>query len=454
MKSYLRLILSAVFGICLSSSTFAADFKPGKGVFNPQTFTLKNGLQVIVIENHRAPVVIQQIWYKNGFIDDPDGKSGIAHFLEHMMFSPDFMQSVARIGGEQNAFTGKEFTSYYQAVRIEALPIVMQMEAERMANLSTKSEKVETERKVIIEERRMRIDNSPSAILGEAMLRNFFWNHLYGRPGIGWEHEMTKLSQQDVIDFYKKWYVPNNAVLILAGDITLSKAKELAEKYYGKIPSRPINTKRNYLVEPIHRGVAQRIILKHELVNEPMIDIMIKAPSYNSEGKEHAYALEVATYLLGNGPTSLLYKKLAKEKRLASLIAMDYDPIALGPSFISISAQPAPGVKIEDLEAALVAQIDQVIKNGVTKEQVQKAQKRMVAGIQYVKDSSFGGVEEFGRALTGGLDINHVEKWPDQIMAVTPLQVNAAIKSIFDTDEKLTGLLLPAKKAPTTKPIK
>ena len=235
-----------IFFCCLLINGAANAARP-KGVFHPKTFTLKNGLQVVVITNPRAPIISQTIFYKVGSMDDPDSKSGMAHFLEHLMFEGEssvpagkFSEEVTRIGGDQNAATSRDYTFYYQHVPKSELERVMQLEAGRMEKLKLFPKHVDVERNVVLEERRARTDNNPSRILTEATMNTFYWHHPYGHPTIGWEHEIKNYALGDAAQFYNDWYAPNNAIAVYAGDITVEKLRPLVEKYYGKIPKRSL----------------------------------------------------------------------------------------------------------------------------------------------------------------------------------------------------------------------
>ena len=293
----------------------------GAGVFNPQTFTLKNGMAVVVIPNHRVPVVTHMVWYKVGSADEPPGKSGTAHFLEHLMFkgtrklaSGEFSRILARNGGRENAFTSQDYTGYFQSISVDRLEMVMEMEADRMTNLVFDAKKVEPERQVIFEERRNRTGNNPSALLAEYVNATLFLNHPYRRPIIGWEHEVRGLTIADLMSFYRRWYVPNNAILVVAGDITAEKLRPLAEKTYGRIPAAPALT-RARPGEPPHR-TARRVTLKDPRVRQPSWSRTFLAPSYTEGATENAYALQVLAEILG-GATGPLYRSLVVEQKLA-----------------------------------------------------------------------------------------------------------------------------------------
>jgi zinc protease len=426
------------------------------GLFNPGTFTLPNGLQVIVLTNSRAPIVKQIIVYKAGSIDEPRGKSGIAHFLEHLMFKgtknisgKELEKLNNQAGADQNAFTTRDITGYHYEVVKKDLPLVMRLEADRMVNLLIDAKDVEAERPVIIEERRMRVDNEPDGILKEAMVYSFYHHHPYRIPVVGWENEMETLNQADARDFYNKWYAPNNAVLILAGDITLDEAKALVGKYFGPIPSRELPL-RDTPIEPDHRGIVQHVEKSSDRVLEPVYYRMYGAPR-EKESLTAAYALQVFEHILSSGANSLLYDALVTKKKIASNVGASYsDSLARGPASFYLSAQPVIGKTLADVETALLEELKAIQEKGVTQEQVEKAKKRLVAAIDYIRDDSFGPADIFADIVGRGFEIADVEESKDRIAAVTVEDVNAVARSVLSQEDYLTGHLLPEKKKEKT----
>jgi zinc protease len=417
-------------------------------VFNPETFALPNGLQVVVISNHRSPIVTHMVWYKTGSADEAWGKSGIAHFLEHLMFrgtheiAPgEFSKIVARNGGRDNAFTSYDYTGYFQNVSRDRLELVMKMEADRMANLALTDAVVDPERDVILEERRQVVENRPGALLREQMGAALFLNHPYGRPIIGWEHEIRGLTRQDAVDWYKLHYTPNNAILIVAGDITVADLKPLAEKYYGAIEARPVPP-RNRPAEPLPRS-ARRVELKDPRVAQPSVSRHYLAPSYNAGETEHAYALQVLAELLGGATTSRLNRALVLEQQLATGAGSWYDPTALDLGTFGVSASARSGVEIDKVEAALDAQIQKLLTDGASEDEVERAKSRMRASAIFARDSLSTGARVIGTALTTGQTVADVEAWPARIGAVTAAQVNAAARAILQPERSVTGRLLP-----------
>ena len=418
------------------------------GVFNPESFTLANGLQVVVIPNHRAPIAIQMVWYRVGAADEPAGKSGIAHFLEHLMFkgSKDvppgaFSKIVARNGGQDNAFTSQDYTAYFQRVAKDRLELVMKLEADRMTGLVLTDAEVLPERDVVLEERRSRTDNNPGAQLYEHSRAALYMNHPYRVPVIGWKSEIEGLTTADAIAFYRRHYAPNNAILIVAGDVTAAEIRPLAEKYYGPIPRREIPP-RVRATEPEQRA-ARRVVLKSPQVRQPSWSRTYLAPSYTTAGGDDAYALQVLAEIMGGGATSRLYRSLVVEQGVAASAGAWYSADGLDSGTFGVSGSPRPGTEIDAVEAALTAQNKALLSDGVSADEVARAKRSLLAGAIYVRDSLRAGPNIFGRALTSGRTIADVESWPDRIGEVTAEAVNAAAKKVFRDNRSVTGVLLP-----------
>ena len=420
-------------------------------VFNPETFTLKNGMQVVVISNHRAPIVTHMVWYKVGSADEPRGSSGVAHFLEHLMFkatktlkSGEFSKTVARNGGRDNAFTSHDYTAYHQSVAVDRLEIVMKLEADRMRNLILDEKEIAPERQVVLEERRARTDNSPGAKLGEQVNAAMFINYPYRDPVIGWAHEISAITKKALTEFYDLNYRPNNAILVVAGDITVKQLRPLAEKYYGPIPAGPA-LKRTRAIEPPHNA-ARQVTLRDPRVRQPSWRRSFLAPSHGYGDNAHTYPLEVLTQIFGGGSTSKLYRALVIDQKIAVSAGSYYDADNIGPSRFTVYASPRPGVSMADLERAVEIEIDKLLKDGVTAKAVSRATITMQAEAIYARDSLRAGARVLGAALASGQSINDVEEWPDRIGKVTAAQISKAAKAVFKINSSVTALLLPAKK--------
>ncbi len=420
------------------------------GLFNPNLFTLDNGMQVVVIEDHRAPVVTQMVWYKVGAADEPVGKSGIAHLLEHLMFKGTkmapgkvFSQTVAANGGRENAFTSHDFTGYFQTLAADRLEAVMRLEADRMTNLTLSEEDVATEREVVLEERRSRTENEPSALLSEHVAAAQFLALPYRIPVIGWAHEINQLNRADALEFYRRYYAPDNAILIVAGDVRTADVRELAEKYYGVIPASGKAT-RNRPTEP-PQIAARRVELRDDRVRQPAWRRIYTAPSVMSGETKHSLPLDLLANILGGGTTSRLYQDLVVEQKIAASAGAWYAGDSVDLARFGLYAQPRPGGDLPTLEAAVNATIAKLLAGGVTEEEMIRAKAGMTAAAIYARDSVTRTARIFGRALVIGLSAEDVENWPQRVEAVTAEQVLAAAKHVLDMRRSVTGLLLPGK---------
>jgi zinc protease len=442
--------LRAVARCVVTALTLAAGATQAEAaVFNPETFTLDNGMQVVVVTNRRAPVVTHQVWYKIGSADSPLGKSGLPHFLEHLMFKGtdslepgEFSQIVARNGGNENAFTGPDYTGYFQTIARDRLELVMEMEADRMTNLKLNEDEVLTERAVVLEERSQRVDNDPGSKLGESLNAAQYLNHPYRLPVIGWRHEMESYSRQDALDFYRTWYAPNNAVLIVAGDIDAKELRPLAEKYYGVIPARDV-PERSRVQEP-PQSAEREVELADPRVRQPYWIRSYLAPSLTAGASEHAYALEVLGDILGGTSTSRLYRSLVIAQKLATSAGAYYRGTSLDPTTFRLYASPQPGVSLTQIEVAIDAELARLKTDPISEAEVARATERMVAEATYARDSLSTAARSFGAALTTGQTVEDVEAWPERIAAVTAEQVNAAAARVFTPERSVTGRLVPA----------
>ncbi len=418
-------------------------------MFDPETFTLDNGMQVVVVTNRRAPVVSHWVWYRVGTADSPPGKSGLPHFLEHLMFKGtetlapgEFSRTVARNGGTENAMTSNDFTAYFQNIAKDRLSLVMRMEADRMANLRLTDDIVLPERDVVLEERRSRVDNDPSARLNEQINAAQYLNHPYGDPIIGWYHEMQSYTREDALAFYEQWYAPNNAILIVVGDVDLEEVRPLAEATYGQVEARPI-ADRARVQEPPQQA-ARRVTLEDGRVVQPSLSRSYLAPSQREVGWEKAHALDVLAEVLGGGTTSLLYRELVVERGLAAAAGAYYRGSSFDATTFRLYATPRAGVDLVTLEAALDEVVARVLADGLAVEDVARARARMQAESVYARDSLSGAARVLGVALTTGLGIDDVELWPERIGQVTPEQVMAAAREVLRPERSVTGLLRPA----------
>lgn len=442
-----------VIGILVFAVQIGGLLPPAQAkVFDPVSFTLDNGLQVVVVVNRRAPIVHHSVWYRVGAADEQAGESGLAHFVEHLMFKGteslapgEFSEIIAANGGRENAFTSWDYTGYFQTVAADRLEIMMRHEADRMANLVLTDDVVAPERDVVREERRSRIDNEPRGQLGEMIRATQFLNHPYRIPIIGWDHEIEQLNTAAALRFYKRWYAPNNAVLIVAGDVDPQEVRRLAETYYGPIAAGDFPP-RERVAEPPQNG-AREVTLRSPRVRQPNLSISYLAPSYRQAEGPEAYALQVLSEILGGGATSRLYSSLVVEQGIAASAGSGYNPMNYDYATFTFYGSPRPGGDIEAVEEALRAAIATLLETGVSEEEVTAAKKRLVAGAVYARDNLSTAPRVIGTALTTGSSLEDIEAWPERIDAVTAEDVNGLLKSVFREEQSVTGYLLPK---PTT----
>ncbi len=415
-----------------------------------ETFTLDNGMDVVVITDNRAPVVTHMVWYRVGAADEPPGVSGIAHFLEHLMFKStekipmgEFSKIVARLGGQDNAFTSQDATAYFQRISKERLADVMAMEADRMVNLRLTEKEVLTERNVILEERRSRIENNPSSLLGEQMDAALYLAHPYGIPIIGWMHEMAELSPQDAMDFYKQHYAPNNAILVVAGDVSAADVRKMAEATYGKVARNDaVGAERRRVSEPPHRS-PRRLELKDPRAGKPSVSRYYLAPSYKNAEPGEAEALEVLMRILASGSTSRLYRKAVVEDKVASNAGGWYAGDGFDSGKISLYAIAADGSDLDAVEARFDEVIAKIQADGVTEAELNRAKSKLTADYIYESDSQSTLARRYGWGLVVGRTIADIEAWPENIRKVTSDDIKAVAVKYLDLKSSVTGRLLP-----------
>ncbi|GAB2207123.1 pitrilysin family protein [Roseibium sp. ROS1] len=418
-------------------SAFSAPATAGNLMIAPnlESFTLDNGLQVVVIPDRRAPVVTHMIWYKVGSADEPEGQSGVAHFLEHLMFkgthdhpNGEFSKMVADRGGQENAFTSTDYTAYFQKVAKQHLPLMMKLEADRMENLVLSDEVVTPERDVVLEERRMRVDSEPGSRLQEALNSITFVNHPYGSPVIGWQSEIEALNKEAAIAFYDRFYTPNNAVVVIAGDVDVDAVRKLAQETYGKVARRAEPGERLRPAEPPLAGERRIAVSDPRVRQESLSQIWIVPSQTTGEGRTPE-ALDILSYILGEGPSSRLHKALVLDQEAALSAGAYYQGSALDNGRFGLYAVPRPGYTLEDMERLIATELQKLLETGVTEEEVERARNSMVASAIYAQDSQSGLARLFGGALTTGQTIENVQTWPSQVQAVTPEDVLDAART-------------------------
>ncbi len=445
VNSIFKLALALALGLVLSA--FGPD-RSGASGLEASHFTLGNGLEVVVIPDHRAPVVTHMVWYKVGSADETAGKSGLAHFLEHLMFKGTkknplgrYSQTVATIGGQENAFTTDDYTAYYQRVPRERLKTLMEFESDRMTGLVLTDEVVKPELQVVLEEQNMRVANNPGARLGEAMEAALYLNHPYGRPVIGWRHEIEKLDREGALAFYRRFYTPNNAVLVVAGDVTADEVKTLAEASYGKVERVAEVPPRARPKEPVQEA-ARTVTLADPRVTQPSLRRIYLAPSASTAEPGESEALDVLSSILGSGSNSRLYQALVIDKDIALNVGAGYDGTALDYSPFQVSATPKPGTTLPQIEAAMDAVLAEVIDKGVTAEELARSKNSLISSAAYAQDNQATLARWFGAALTTGVTVEQVLSWPERIGRVTTDSVRAAARRYLDKRHSVTGYLI------------
>lgn len=446
---FLRSFIATLLGTLMLATALMTE--PSHATPKATEMTLANGMKVVVVEDHRAPVVTHMVWYRVGAADEPPGVSGIAHFLEHLMFKStdtipngEFSKIVSRLGGQDNAFTGQDVTAYFQRIAKDRLPTVMAMEADRMVNLRLEEKEVLTERNVILEERRSRTENNPSALLAEQMDAMLYLSHPYGLPVIGWEHEMAALSREDAMAFYKRFYAPNNAILVVTGDVFPDEVRKLAEATYGKVPANPDVKMRGRPMEPPHRA-ARRIELKDPRAGRPSFHRSYYAPSYVTAEPGEAEALDLLMKVVASGSTSRIYRSLVVADKLAASTGGWYSGSARDSGKISVYAVPADGVELAAVEAGIDKVLDTVRREGITAAELERAKKAYLAEYIYDSDNQASLARRYGWSLTVGRTVKDIEEWPDRIAKVTLEDVQKAAAKHLDIRRSVTGTLIPAK---------
>jgi zinc protease len=416
------------------------------------TYQLDNGMDVVVIEDHRAPVVVHMLWYRAGSADEPVGSSGVAHYLEHLLFkatdtvkSGEFQRVVAENGGSDNAFTSYDYTGYFQRVAADRLPLMMQYEADRMNNLVLTEEDIVSERGVILEERNQRTENSPNALAREQMRASQFLNHRYGVPIIGWKHEMETLDMDDALSFYDLYYSPNNAILVVAGDVQPDEVLALAQEHYGPIPMEPDLPERFRTQEP-PQTAERRLIFEDPRVAQPYITRSYLAPERDAGAQEDAAALTYLADLLGGSPfTSALGIALQFETSTAVYAGAYYDGLNLDDGTFGFTVVPSEGVSLQEAEDAMDAAIVDFLAAGIDPERMEALRTQLKAGEIYARDNVGGLARRYGAALTSGLTVQDVQAWPDILQAVTAEDVLAVAERVLDRNQSVTGWVIPSR---------
>jgi len=421
---------------------------------NPFEHQLANGLRIIVKEDHRAPTAAHMVWYRAGSMDETNGTTGVAHLLEHMMFkgtpttgAGEFSRLVAAAGGRDNAFTSKDFTAYFQQVPKQKLEQMMQLEADRMRHLTLDPKEFEQEIKVVMEERRLRTDDQPQALLAEQMGAVAFQAHPYRVPVIGWMNDLESMTVQDARDWYERWYVPNNAFVVIVGDVDHQEVFKLAERYYGVLASRPLPARKPQS-EPIQTGI-RRLTVKAP-AELPVVLMAYKVPVIRDVEKDsEPYALEMLSSILDGHEAARFSKSLIREQRLAVSAGVGYDATSRGPGLFYLQGSPSEGKTRAELEAGFRAEISRLVKEGVAADELARAKAQLVAGQIYKLDSMFAQAMEIGQLETSGISYQMDKRLIEKLQAVTAEQVQAVARKYFQ-DEQLTVAELDPQPLPAS----
>ena len=456
MTKAFRLATAGLAASLLAGTALAQDAASPTG--EPpavEHFTLANGLEIVVIPDRRAPVVTHMLWYKVGSADEEAGKSGYAHFFEHLMFkgtstyrAGEFSAAIAEVGGRENAFTSFDYTAYFQQVSPSELDAMMRFEADRMYNLVLSDEVIGPERDVVIEERNSRTETSPGALLGEAINAALFRNHPYGTPIIGWMHEIEQFDRETAFEFHREHYGPNNAILVVAGDVAPDEVLAMAEAHYGPLPRNDEIAARERPTEPPQ--VAPRVVtLEDDRVSVPSVSMNWIVPSYTTAEPGEAEALDLLAEILGGGIRSRIYRQLVVEDGTAASVGAYYRGSALDDSVFVINGSPRGDASIETIEAGLKAELARVVAEGVTEAELSAAKQRFIRSMMFARDDQSGMARIYGGALATGMTVEDVEEWPDRIEAVTAEDVKAAAARHFSGIVPVTSYLLPEGDEPT-----
>ncbi len=419
-------------------------------------YQLNNGLKVIVKEDHRAPVVVAQVWYRAGSMDEVSGTTGVAHVLEHMMFKGTknfpggkFSQLIAAAGGRENAFTNRDYTAYFQQLHKSRLPLSFELEADRMQNLVLSDAEFAKEVKVVMEERRLRTEDQAQALVYEQMIATAYQSHPYRAPVIGWMNDLENMKSADAKRWYDTWYSPSNAVLVVVGDVNPEEVLKLAKKYYGKVKARRLAPRRTY-EEPPQRGI-RRVLVKAPAKLAYLV-MAYHAPVLRQPAEEwEPYALEMLSGVLDGNASARLTKSLVRESQIASDVGVGYDMIARGPGMFIIDGTPSEGKTVGELETAIRAELEKLKTQGVSEEELQRIKAQVIAADVYQRDSVFYQAMQIGELEVTGLSYKALEIRLEKLKAITPQQVQAVAQKYL-LDDKLTIAVLDPQPLDETKP--
>jgi zinc protease len=410
--------------------------------------TLDNGLRVIVQEDHRAPVMVSQVWYRAGSMDEFNGTTGVAHVLEHMMFkgtkavpAGEFSKKIAAAGGRENAFTSRDHTAYFQQMQKDRLELAMQLEADRMANLVISDELFAKEIQVVMEERRLRTDDQPQSVVYERLMADAYQTHPYRRPIIGWMDDLQHMTGQDARDWYARWYAPNNATLVVAGDVKADEVIAMAKKYFGVLPAHALPVRKPQ-DEPAQIGI-KRIEVKAP-AQLPYLLMAWHAPVLRDWQKDTSpYALQILAGVLSGNDSARLQKSLVKTQQVAVNASAGYDAVARGPGMFMIDATPAPGKSVAMLEKSIRSEIERVQRDGISPAELARVKAQVIAADVYQRDSLFYQAMQLGEYVTAGLPPEALAYRVDKLRAVTAQEVRTAAQQWLKDDHLTVAELVP-----------
>ncbi len=411
-------------------------------------FTLANGMKIIVKEDRRAPTVAHMIWYRVGSMDEVSGTTGVAHVLEHMMFkgtkklkTGECSARVAALGGRENAFTSKDYTAYFQQIEKSRLEDVMALEAERLANLVISKEEFEKEIRVVMEERRLRTDDQPISLLYEALNATAHFAHPYRHPIIGWMGDLQHMTVEDTRNWYRRWYAPNNATMVVTGDVDAKQVFKLAQKYFGSLPAKTL-PQAYATPDPEQRGI-RRVTVKAPAEN-PYVALAFKVPKLENVDKDvEPYALDVLAAILDGYDNARLNARLVRTERVAVSAGAGYSGIARGPVLFILDGTPSAGVTTEQLEGLLRAEVNRIAQEGVTEQELKRVKTQLIASQIYKRDSIFGQAMEIGTMEMVGFSYKQIDHIIAKLGEVTAEQVQAVARKYFGDDKLTVATLVP-----------
>ena len=426
-----------------------------------QEFKLNNGLKLLVQEDHRSPVVVSQVWYRAGSIDEVNGKTGVAHVLEHMMFkgtkripAGQFSRLIAAAGGKENAFTGADYTCYFQQLEKSHLPLSFKLEADRMANLIITDAEFAKEIKVVMEERRWRTEDKPQSKVNEQFQSVVFLAHPYARPVVGYMNDLVNMTAADAREWYNKWYAPNNATIVVVGDVKAQEVLKLANQHFGKLKAKKLPARKPQ-TEPAQIG-ERRIVVKAP-GKLPYLTMGFHTPTIvvnpTQEQAWEPYALDVLAGVLSGNDSARLNQKLVRETALAVEVGAGYDSTSRGrEALFELVGTPSEGKTVNELEAALIAQIELIKTGGVTQQELNRVKAAVIASDVYQRDSMFYQAMQIGQLETMNYSWRLLKDYPDRLKAVTSEQIQAAAKKYLIKDNMTVATLDPQPIDPNAKP--